>query len=95
LKRHSFTDNWPNWDTGEKLGDDCFREGFAIKTWKKNMVDIGGGYTKRECDYNGWVWHTWWAGRGQVVPGLSGSEFEAGYHDQVKNLLRERFKLDY
>jgi len=95
LKRHSFKDNWPNWDTGEKLGDDCFREGHNMKTWRASIVEFQGKFRGKSCDYNGWVWHTWWSVRKQVVEGLSGKEFEDGYHEHVKNLLRERFKLDY
>jgi len=95
LKRHTFTDNWPKWDTGEKLAQECASEGHRVATWKPGKADLGGKFRDKFCDYNGWVWHTWWAGRKQVIPNLAGNEFEADYHEHVKNMLRDRFQLDY
>lgn len=94
LKRHNFRDNWPKWDTGEKMGKDCIDEGHAMQTWKASSIHLDGFKPKR-CDYNGWVWHTWWSGRAQTVPGIAGRECEKDYHDRMQNLLRERFQLDY
>jgi len=95
LRRRSFLDNWPDWDTGEALGRDCVAGGWGMKTWKQRYVDVGEGFRPKPCDYNGWVWHVWWSGRRQVVPGIEGSEFEEGYHEHSKRMLRERFNLDY
>jgi hypothetical protein len=94
LKRHSFKDNWPFWDTGEKLAQECLDEGFEIKTWKSDVVELDG-FKPKQCDYNGWVWHTWWSGRRQTVKKIEGVEFEKGYHEYSVNMLRERFNLDY
>lgn len=94
VKRHSFVDNWPKWDTGEKLAQECLDEGHKIMTWDSTVVEMDG-FKPKLCDYNGWVWHTWWSGRKQVVKGLAGNEFEEGYHEYAQNLLRKRFNLDY
>jgi glycosyltransferase involved in cell wall biosynthesis len=94
LKRHSFVDNWPKWDTGEKLAQECLDEGHKIKTWEYKHVNLDG-FQPKPCDYNGWAWHTWWSGRKQTVKGIKGVEFEEGYHDYSINMLRERFNLDY
>lgn len=93
LKRHSFVDDWPNWDTGENLGNDCLREGHKIKSWLPTLVDFDG-FTSQQCDYNGWVWHTGFTVRRQIVP-LQNLECEGDYNKHVENLLRERFNLDY
>ena len=56
LKRHSFTDNWPNWDTGEKLVKDCQDQGHQVKTWHASKADFQGRFRDDKlCDYNGWV----------------------------------------
>jgi glycosyltransferase involved in cell wall biosynthesis len=94
LKTHTFVDNWPKWDTGEKLADDCIKEGFEIKTWKGIDVKFEGFKPKR-CDYNGWVWHTWFSGRKQTVPYVVPVECEPTFHDFVQNYLREKFQLNY
>lgn len=94
LKRHDFRDNWPKWDTGEKLGKDCADEGLSMKTWKASSIHVDGFRDKR-CDYNNWVWHTWWSGRAQTVPGIAGRECEKAYHSHMKEMLRERFQLNY
>jgi len=94
IKRHSFLDNWPKWDTGESLGQQCLDEGHEIKIWKPTFVDLEG-FKNKPCDYNGWVWHTWWSGRKQSVKGITGVEFEKDYHDFSINMLRKRFNLDY
>lgn len=95
VKKHTFIDNWPKWDTGERMGQDCLAEGKKMKFWKYNLVDFDGRFKKKPCDYAGLVWHTWWGGRGKSVPGLAGREFEHEYHDYVKDHLRERFNLEY
>jgi glycosyltransferase involved in cell wall biosynthesis len=95
LKRHSFVDNWPKWDTGEMMGKECLADGHKLKTWPAKSFDFGSGVKAKICDYNGWVWHTWWSGRAQAVKGLAGTEFEKGYHDKVKLMLREKFGLSY
>ncbi len=95
LKRHSFTDAWPSWDTGEKLAKDCFEQGHSMKTWEAKTFSFGEGVVDKICDYNGWVWHTWWSGRVQAMPRLAGIEFEPGYHDRVKAMLRAKYNLDY
>jgi hypothetical protein len=94
LKRHSFVDNWPNWDTGERLGRDCLDEGYEIKTWQSDIVNLEG-FSPKQCDYNGWVYHTWWSGRKQTIEGIEGVEFEEGYHEYSVNMLRKQFNLDY
>jgi len=94
LKKHSFVDNWPKWDTGEKMAKECQEAGYEIKTWRASMVDFKG-FRKKQCDYNGWVWHTWFSGRGQTVPHVVGVECEESYHKMVQNLLREKYDLDY
>jgi glycosyltransferase involved in cell wall biosynthesis len=95
LSRHTFVDNWPKWDTGEKLTIDCVQKGHTIKTWEKRSVEVGGGFKPAGCDYNGWVWHTWWGGRHQTVPNVIGMECQKGYHEHVENMLRKRFNLEY
>jgi len=95
LRRRTFVDNWPHWDTGERLGRACQDEGHEMRTWKQNYVGVGEGFKRKPCDYNGWVWHTWWSGRKQAVPGLAGVEFEENYHEHSKKMLRERFELEY
>lgn len=95
LKRRTFTDNWPKWDTGEKLGKDCLDEGFKMKTWNVSTVDFGEKFRKKTCDYNGWVWHTWQAGRGQTVPNVIGIECDEGFHEHVEKMMREKYNLDY
>lgn len=95
LRNHTFADNWPQWDTAQKLGYDCKQEGFQMKTWMPELVNLGEGYKEQPCDYNGWVWHTWRSTRKVVDAKGVERECEAGYHEHMKNLLRERFKLDY
>lgn len=95
LRNHTFKDNWPQWDTAQKLAYDCIQEGHKMKTWMPELVDLGEGFQKQPCDYNGWVWHTWRSTR-QVVDRRSVErECEVDYHEHIKNLLRERFELDY
>jgi len=95
LKKHTFNDEWPKWDTGERMGIDCLAEGKKMKFWKYESLDFDGRFKRKPCDYAGMVWHTWWGGRGQSVKGLAGKEFEAEYHEHVKNMLREQYNLDY
>ena len=95
IKTHTMMDNWPKWDTGEKLAKDCLDEGFEMKTWENLPVKIAEGLKSKNCDYNGWVWHTWMTGRSKTVPHVVGVECEKNYHDNVKNFLREKYELDY
>lgn len=96
LRNHTFVDKWPEVDTGEQMGLDCKAEGKRMQLWKSSYPDWDGKFKdNKPCDYNGWVWHTWWGGRSQSIPGLAGREFEEEYHEHVKNMLRERYNLDY
>lgn len=95
LREHSFLDNWPRWDTGEKMSQDCVDEGRKLKLWKRELVDFGDRFESKPCDYSGLVWHTWWGARSQIFPALAGQEFEHGYHEFVMDLLRKRYGLDY
>ena len=95
VRGHSFVDDWPRADTGELLGQACLDEGKQMKLWDRIMVDFDGMFRPKPCDYAGLVWHTWWSGRTQTIPSLTGNEFETGYHEFVINMLRERFKLDF
>ena len=94
IKRYSFIDNWPKWDTGEKLAKDLLDKGLEVKTWNSTMVDIVDQIRSKKCDYNGWVWHSWFSTRQKVVPN-SQLECELGYDEIMKNILRERYNLDY
>jgi glycosyltransferase involved in cell wall biosynthesis len=93
LSKHSFKDNWPSWDTAEKLTFDCKQEGHQVKLWQYNSVDFDGRFKAKSCDYDGLVWHTWWSTRKKIGVGVG--EFEGGYHDYVQNMLREKYNLEY
>jgi len=96
LKRRTFVDQWPQWDTGELLAKQCQDAGLAVKSWMPQKADFQGRFRDdKMCDYNGWVWHTWWSGRKQTIPSLTDVEFESEYHDYVKDMLRKRYSLDY
>jgi len=93
LAARSFADDYPNYDTGERLRVEADEDGLKTKTWRASCPDMEGFKSNKPCDYNGWVWHTWWSTRKQVGAGLR--EFEPGYHEHVKNMLRKRFDLDF
>ena len=97
LKRKTFKDNYPKWDTGELLGKNIRDEGLNMKTWHASPVEFPGlpNCKPKKCDYNGWVWHTAWTGRRDTSPWVIGKEVEADYHAHVKNVLRKRFNLEY
>ena len=96
LRDHTFMDEWPKADTGERLGKAALVGGKQMKMWKYTCPEWGGKFrANKPCDYNGWVWHTWWGGRSKSVPGLAGEEFETDYHEYVTAMLRKRFNLRY
>jgi len=94
VRDHTFMDHWPETDTGEQMAIDCEAEGKRMKMWKYELVSFGEGYKPNPCDYAGWVWHTWWGGRSQSVPGLAGKEFEPTYHARAIEVIGERFGIE-
>ena len=95
LRGHTFMDDWPNTDTGEKLTKNCEEEGKKVKLWKRNALTFDGRFRPKSCDYSGLAWHVWWGGRVNSVPGIKGSEVESDYHDFMVEYLRKKHNLDF
>jgi len=94
MAAHSFAARWPEADTGEQMAYECLVEGKEMRTWDHRMVDFGEGFSPKPCDYNGWVWHTFWGTRRKVVAGLAGTEFELSYHERAAQVVKERYGLE-
>lgn len=93
LRSRSFNAQWPKADTGEMLTKDVLDNGGRIRFLEPNLVDFGGRFKPKPCDYKGLVWHTWWGVRHKVCD--SYGEYEPDYHEFVQNWLREKYDLDY
>jgi glycosyltransferase involved in cell wall biosynthesis len=94
VQKHSFSDHWPVTDTGEAMAVDCLAEGKQFKLWDMKFVDLGEGIKAKCCNYNDWVWHTWWGTRGKIVKGLAGREFEKDYPERVRQHIKDNFGLE-
>lgn len=93
LRRHSFRDRWPKWDTGQRLTQEALDEGLEVRRWPMCKSRVGV-FKPKWSDYAGLVWHTWYSSR---ITSLKPEQIgvEPGYNDVVKKVFRERYQLDF